>query len=112
MRDEDLEAAHHLGEWNAAVLLPVLHRLSRVDQDDEVVILALVVHLNLDIVSAHVCSVVVGGWLKVKWKSQLSLVCVERCVKVLAEVMQTRSKKSGEDGSSSGRVQVGPWSWS
>jgi hypothetical protein len=59
--DEDLEAVDDLGEGHALVLLPLLHGLGALDEDDEVLALALVVALGLGGVSAHVgCC---GGWL-------------------------------------------------
>lgn len=61
MGDEDLEAVDDLGEGHALVLLPLLHGLGALDEDDEVLALALVVALGLGGVSAHVgCC---GGWL-------------------------------------------------
>ena len=58
MRDEDLQAVNDLRKRNGAVMLPVLHGLGGLHQDDEVVVLALVVHLDLLIVAAHVDEVV------------------------------------------------------
>jgi hypothetical protein len=59
--DEDLEAVDDLGEGHALVLLPLLNGLGALDEDNEVLALALVVALGLGGVSAHVgCC---GGWL-------------------------------------------------
>lgn len=60
MSDEDLEAADDLGEGHALVLLPVVDSLDAVGEDDEVVLVALVVDLDLGSVSAHVDGVLVG----------------------------------------------------
>lgn len=47
MRNKDLEGTNEVCERNALVLLPLLKRLGVVDEDDEVVLLALVVDLGL-----------------------------------------------------------------
>ena len=54
MRDEDLPSADDLRQRDAFVLLPLLNSFRRVDEDDEVVSLALVVDFGLGIVSTHV----------------------------------------------------------
>ena len=59
--DEDLPSTDDLRQWNALVLLPILNSLRRVNEDDEVVTLALVVDLGLGIVSTHV-GLVVWNW--------------------------------------------------
>jgi len=59
--NEDLEAVDNLCERNALVLLPLLNGLGALDEDNEVLALALVVALGLGGVSAHVGCV--GGWL-------------------------------------------------
>lgn len=53
--DEDLPAIHDLRKRNRFVLLPVLDGLVRVDEDDEVILLALVVDLSLLRGSARHC---------------------------------------------------------
>lgn len=54
MCHEHLEPADDLGQWQSVVaLLPVLDSLLRVDDDHEVLVLALVVALDLSIVAAH-----------------------------------------------------------
>ena len=53
MCHEDLPAAHHLRHWCRLVILPVPHRLRRVNEDDVVVGAALVVDFVLGLVSAH-----------------------------------------------------------
>lgn len=64
MGDKDLPAGDNLGQWHGAVLLPVLDGLSRIDKDDVVVVVALVVDLDLSCVSSHIDGCVyVGGWL-------------------------------------------------
>jgi hypothetical protein len=50
--NEDLEAADDLGERNAGVALPVLDSLGAVDEDNEVLSLALVVDLVLHSIAA------------------------------------------------------------
>ena len=52
--DEDLPSTDDLRQWNALVFLPLLNSFRRVDEDDEVVSLALVVDFGLGIVSTHV----------------------------------------------------------
>lgn len=52
MRDEDLEAAHDLGQRDGAIALPLLDGLGVVHHDDEVLFLALVVDLGLGGVAA------------------------------------------------------------
>ena len=47
VRNEDLEGADDLGERDALVALPLLEGLCVVDEDDEVVLLALEVDLGL-----------------------------------------------------------------
>jgi len=54
--DEDLERADDLGERDGLVGLPVLCRLYIIDEDDEVLVLALVVDLGLlSFASGHDC---------------------------------------------------------
>ena len=53
VRDKDLPAVHDLRERDRGVLLPVLYRLGAFDEDDEVVIRALVVHFGLLVVSTR-----------------------------------------------------------
>jgi hypothetical protein len=62
--DEDLEAVDDLSKGNAPVLLPVLHSLSVLSEDNEVVAIALVVDSDLGSVSAHVdvCLGFEWGW--------------------------------------------------
>jgi hypothetical protein len=60
--DEDLEAVDNLSKGNALVLLPVLDGLAALDEDDEVLALALVVAPDLSGVSAHV-GCVGGAWV-------------------------------------------------
>ena len=56
MGDEDLERADDLRERDALVGLPLLCRLDVVDEDDEVLVLALVVDLGLlNFASGHDC---------------------------------------------------------
>ena len=62
MGDEDLEAVDNLSKGNALVLLPVLDGLAALDEDDEVLALALVVAPYLSGVSAHV-GCVGGAWV-------------------------------------------------
>ena len=58
--DEDLEATDNLSERDGSVLLPVLHRLRVVHEDDKILFHALVVYLGLDCVSAsHIAGVLV-----------------------------------------------------
>jgi hypothetical protein len=59
--DEDLEAVDDLSERHALVLLPLLNGLGALDEDNEVLALALVVALGLGGVSAHV-GCVGGDW--------------------------------------------------
>jgi hypothetical protein len=49
---EDLETADDLSKRNGAVLLPLLHRIDVVDIDNEVLVLALIVDLDLSGVTA------------------------------------------------------------
>lgn len=56
MRHEDLELAHDLGQGGGAVVLPVLDGFDVVDVDDEVFVLALVVHFGKVGVSAGHCA--------------------------------------------------------
>lgn len=53
MSDEDLPAAHHMCQWDTLVFLPVLNRLLRVDEDDEVLVLTLEMDLRRTRVSLH-----------------------------------------------------------
>jgi len=62
--NEDLEAVDDLSKGDALVLLPVLDSLAALDEDDEVLALALVVAPDLSGVSAHVGC---GGWVVVGW---------------------------------------------
>jgi hypothetical protein len=59
--DKDLEAVDNLSERHALVLLPLLNGLDALDEDNEVLAVALVVALGLGGVSAHV-GCVVSGW--------------------------------------------------
>ena len=43
--NEDLEAADNLSQWDGTVVLPVLNSCSIFDEDDEILVLALVVNL-------------------------------------------------------------------
>jgi hypothetical protein len=47
VRDEDLERGHNLGQRYGLVVQPLLVVLSAVQEDEEVLILALVVNLDL-----------------------------------------------------------------
>lgn len=59
--DKDLERAHNLCERDRLIRLPVLGRLDIVNEDDEVLVLALEVDLNLLCLSAsHDCDVIEG----------------------------------------------------
>ena len=53
MGDEYLEAIHHLDEGDRFVCLPVLHSLSVFNEDDKILVLALVVDLRLSTVSTR-----------------------------------------------------------
>ena len=53
MRAEDVEAVDDVDEWNALVLLPLLHHLGVSDDDHKVVVRALVVDLGLSTVCAR-----------------------------------------------------------
>jgi hypothetical protein len=53
MCDEDVEAVDHVNEWRRLVFLPLLHSLSRLDDDDEIILLTLEVDLGDASVSAH-----------------------------------------------------------
>jgi hypothetical protein len=53
--DEDLEGVDNVCQWNTLVRLPVLQGLSIVNEDDEVVLLALVVDLDLLSFTASHC---------------------------------------------------------
>ena len=53
VRDEDLPPVHDLRQRHRLIILPALHRLYAVDEDHEVVLGALVVHLGLRVVSAR-----------------------------------------------------------
>ena len=53
MCDKDLPPTHDLRERHRLVLLPLLHGLLAVDEDDKVLIGALEVHLGLGGVSAR-----------------------------------------------------------
>ena len=58
MRDEDIEAVDDVYKWLAFIALPLPHCLGRLNNDDEVVLLALVVDLgDLAVCSNHVCGV-------------------------------------------------------
>jgi len=52
VRDEDLPPVHDLRQRHRLILLPALYRLYALDEDHEVVLGALVVHLGLRVVSA------------------------------------------------------------
>ena len=54
MCHKDLPAIDDLSKRNAAVFLPVLHRLLRLHKDHEVVVLALEMNLGLSGVTSHV----------------------------------------------------------
>lgn len=45
--DEDFERAHEMSEWDALVALPLLGLCEIINEDDEILILALVVGLDL-----------------------------------------------------------------
>jgi len=62
VRHEDLPAADDGCQGDGLVILPVADSLSRVDEDDEVVALALVVDLALGFVSARHCGWVLCGF--------------------------------------------------
>lgn len=51
VRDEDLETVDDLSERDGSVLLPLLYRLRILGEDDEILFLALVMHLATDGVS-------------------------------------------------------------
>ena len=53
MSDKNLEAADDLRQRDRSIILPLLDCLHVVDEDDKVVLLALVVHLRLVSVSAR-----------------------------------------------------------
>ena len=53
MCDENLPAGHHLREWDALVLPPLVEDIHAVDEDDEIIVGALVVHLSLLVVTAR-----------------------------------------------------------
>lgn len=53
--NQDLETADDLGKGNAGVLLPLLDSLAAVDEDNEVLGLALVVDLGLSSVATSHC---------------------------------------------------------
>lgn len=52
---EDVEAVHNLDERNALVLTPPLHSFGALDNDDEIVMFALVVHLGTFSVGTRHC---------------------------------------------------------
>ncbi len=88
--DEDLECAYDLSERDALVGLPVLAGFCIIDEDDEVLILALVVDLGLlCFASGHDCGMrggiglggVVWFWcwfyfFGISWKVKWYLVCL------------------------------------
>ena len=53
VRDEDLPPVHDLRQRHRLIVLPVMYRLYAVDEDHEVVLGTLVVHLGLRVVSAR-----------------------------------------------------------
>ena len=53
VRDENLPPVHDLRQRHRLIVLPVLNSLYTVDEDHEVVLSALVVHLGLRVVSAR-----------------------------------------------------------
>lgn len=53
--DEDLPSADDLSKRYALVALPLLDSIGTVDEDDKIVLLALVVDLGLSSVASHVC---------------------------------------------------------
>ena len=53
MRNEDLEGAHEMRKRLALVISPLLQLLGAVDEDDEVILLALVVDLALSCFTAN-----------------------------------------------------------
>jgi len=58
VRDEDLEGGNEVGHGDGLVRLPLLVRVDVLDEDEEVVVLALVVDLDLGgFASRHFC-----GW--------------------------------------------------
>jgi len=60
VRDHDLESSNHLRKRNRSVILPSLQVLYRVDEDDEVLLLALEEHLGSINVSARHVGIVVN----------------------------------------------------
>jgi hypothetical protein len=60
VRDKDLEAADDLGDGSRAIVLPLLDGRDVVNEDDKVLVLALVVDLGLLGVSTWHFAVVVG----------------------------------------------------
>jgi len=63
--NKDLERADNLCQWDGLVSLPALRSLRVINEDDEVVLLALEVDLDLDCFSAsHDCELFVWfGWV-------------------------------------------------
>ena len=53
VRDENLPPVHDLRQRHRLIVLPAPHRLYAVDEDHEIVLGALVVHLGLRVVSAR-----------------------------------------------------------
>lgn len=65
-----LPSADHLRQWDGAIALPVLNSLGRVDEDDEVVVRALVVNLHLGVVAAHIGGLwLLGEMWSFRWSS-------------------------------------------
>lgn len=62
MRHEDLECRDEVSQGNGLVLLPLLVGLEVVDEDEEVVVLALVVNLDLSSGALHFDLFCGCGW--------------------------------------------------
>lgn len=82
--DEDLPAVHDLCQRDGAVLLPVLDGLLGVDEDDKVVLLALVVDLGLNSLAAGSHCDVVEIWSVCV--GECSCRGVEQCLFFVADV--------------------------
>ena len=65
MADHDLEARDHLSKWDRSILLPRLNVLDRVNEDDEVLLLALVEYFDLLNVSTRHLEFVVRSRLAI-----------------------------------------------
>ena len=62
MCNEDLECGDEVGHGNRLVSLPLLVRTNVIDEDDEVLVLALVVDLVLGSLAAGHCDGCWGVW--------------------------------------------------